>query len=266
MGGDLATVPIKVESDTFEPRIGHIVVENYNEHPALCRSGIWTGYETVFSETVILGWEHDQITPAVAVSWLLNGRPVPSLPDYNQSPPSVGPQPCPGAPWVLYNYPVDGLYHRISLASAYGSQPVSIAAQVSWDSWDYSGDVTNLEGTTPPFDVSLSGSAFMWPAYLIKEEEACLAALWGLLGKLGLLAHVNPGDPVQFLRGLPQEQQVQLKGAAQALSNIDRGEQPELAKALRASVVGILRQGMGRALRSSVGAAPPGEAPPRGMI
>jgi len=77
---------------------------------------------------------------------------------------------------------------------------------------------------------------------------------------LGLLAHVNPGDPVEFLRGLPREQQVQLQGAAQALPNIDREEQPELANALQDTLVDILRSGIGCALRRSAAAAQPGEA------
>lgn len=248
MGGDLASVPITVESDTSSFMGGHTVIADYNEHPALCRFGIWTGYETVFTQTVILGWEHDKITPAVAVSWRINGNYVAPLPDYSQNPPLVGPQPCPGAPSVLYTYPVGGVYHRISLTSAPGSSQVSIAAQVDWASWDMSGTVTNLNGQTGPFDVSLSGSHIIWPAYLIKEEEACLAALWALLEKLELVAHISPGDPVEFLRGLPPEQQVQLQGAAQALSKIDPEEQSELANGLRDGVVGILRQNMGRTL------------------
>ena len=62
-----------------------------------------------------------------------------------------------------------------------------------------------------------------------------------VLKRYAEVAHVNPGDPVQFLAAFPVAELRRLEASAQTLQKIDEQGQPELAQALRESIVGTLR-------------------------
>ena len=93
----------------------------------------------------------------------------------------------------------------------------------------------------PSIRVCVSGSVIQWPAHLIKEEASCLRHVWDVLKRYAEIAHVNPGDPVQFLGAFPVAELRRLEASAQTLERIDTQEQPALAQALRESIVGTLR-------------------------
>jgi hypothetical protein len=225
-----------VVSDTTTATGGQVVVEDYNKHPAVCRSGVWMGWEKTFTETVILAYEH---TEELYVGWSVNGVTVID--------PGYGPivnfpgNPCPGLPSVSYICPVGGLFHQISFTSTSGDPYECLWAQVLYRGNSEKYVPAHLG---PSMEVCLAGSDIEWPAYLIQEEEACLARLWDLLKRYVEIAHVNPGDPVEFLGGLPIEELIQLQAAVQTLENINAQEQPALASGLQESIVGILRSRM----------------------
>ena len=142
------------------------------------------------------------------VHWYINDM-FATLED--NSDPVIGlkaPQRCPGAPSVGYTYPVDWLYHRITLTTGPGGGQQWLKVQATWDSWDPSPDVIHKQGISAPFYVEVSGSRVTWLEYLWAPYIACLVALWEILRKYAVLAHVKPGHPVEFLRSLPKGQLV----------------------------------------------------------
>jgi hypothetical protein len=90
----------------------------------------------------------------------------------------------------------------------------------------------------------LAGSEVDWPADKVAEWEACEAALWSRLRGLVEIAHVNPGDPVEWLATLPGEEAVRLQAGLETLEHLDAAAQPALAKGIKNDIIGILRARM----------------------
>src|SRR5271157_1290516 len=97
---DLFKVPLTVEGDTTTPDGGRLVFVDYTKNPRACRSGVWVGWEDLFTETVTIGWEHPEVVTdpdgeeggVVNVGWYVNGVDI-----------HIGGhialnQPCPGMP------------------------------------------------------------------------------------------------------------------------------------------------------------------------
>jgi hypothetical protein len=55
------------------------------------------------------------------------------------------------------------------------------------------------------------------------------------------IAEVKPGDPVEWLLSLPSEVAMRLKTGIETLERLDAKRQPELAKAIRNDILGIVR-------------------------
>ena len=219
-------------SDTKFPTGQSVIIEDYNQHPALCRSGIWIGLLKTFVETVKVAYEH---TEDLYVGWAINGVTVVD-PGYSNGTLPPG-QPCPGAPSVLFNCPVDGFFHEISFTSTSGDPHECLAVQVLYR---LPTDEYKPAHQGPTVVICLAGSEIDWPANLLAAWEACLASLWSRISKIKLVAHVNPGDPVEFLGTLSPEQGVLLQTGVQTLEQLDAAAQPELANAIRARLSGIL--------------------------
>jgi hypothetical protein len=149
-----------------------------------------------------------------------------------------GGAPCPGAPSVTYRCPVDGVFHEISLTSSSGDSTECLQIQVLYRG---PADQYNPAQFGPSMYVCLSGSKIEWPADKVKAWEDCLAALWGKLRQYAELAHVNPGDPVEFLASLPAALAIRLQAGVETLEHLDASAQPQLAKAIKDEVLGILR-------------------------
>jgi hypothetical protein len=157
------------------------------------------------------------------------------------------PAPCPGLPSVRYLCPVQGHWHRISLISTSGEPEQCLSLQALFRRRD---DNYQKIEDGPIVRVCVSGSVIQWPAHLVKEEASCLRHLWDVLKRYAEVAHVNPGDPVQFLSAFPASELRRLEASAQALEQIDEKEQPALSQALRESVVGTLRSRIPNAPRA----------------
>lgn len=236
---------IEVLSKSKQPTGGHFVVEDYDEHPALCRNGVWVGRKENFVQTVTLGYEHEGLD--LVVGWAVNGQQVVD-PGYGGNTPY--PEPCPGLPSVRYLCPVQGHWHRISFISSSGEPERCLSLQVLFRRRE--DNYQNVEDG-PTVKVCVSGSLIEWPAHLIKDEASCLRHVWDVLQRYAEVAKVNPGDPVQFLAGFPASELRQLAASAQALDRIDDREQPALAETLREHVVGALRSRIPEASRSQAG-------------
>ena len=227
---------LKVLSDTKSSTGGHLVTEDYDKHPRVCRHGVWIGWKETFSQTVTLAFEH---TAHPYVGWSVNGVTVID-PGYG---PIVQPpgDPCPGAPSVLYTCPVGGLFHQISFTSVSGSPKACLSVQAIYREHGEQG--LPFHGG-PAMTLCLSGSNIEWPAYLILQEQACLRRWRDILRKYVEVAHVGPLDPIELLASLPAEDVTLLQAAAEALEQVKPDEQPVLANALRETVIGVLRSRM----------------------
>ena len=62
----------------------------------------------------------------------------------------------------------------------------------------------------------------------------------GATGSLDRIAHVQPGDPVEWLGSLPSEESIRLQAEVNTLEQLDVTAQPALAKAIRADLTGML--------------------------
>jgi hypothetical protein len=184
-----------------------------------------------------LAYEHTE--EPLYVGWQINGTTVVD-PGFSAGTPPWG-APCPGAPSVTYRCPVDGYFHEISLTSSSGDPSECLLVQVL-----YRGPADQYKPAHlgPCMYVCLAGSGIEWPADKLKAWEACLAALWGKLTRYLELAHVNPGDPVEFLASLPGEVAIRLQAGVETLEHLDAAAQPQLAKAIKDDVLGILRARM----------------------
>jgi hypothetical protein len=224
-------------SDTINVTAKSLIIIDYNAHPELCRRGIWVGWQETFTETVTLAYEHTE--DPFYVGWQINGTTVID-PGFSAGTPPWG-APCPGAPSVTYRCPVDGFFHEISLTSSSGDPTECVQVQVL-----YRGPADQYKPAHygPSMYVCLSGSKIEWPADKVKAWESCLAALWAKLRQYVELAHVNPGDPVEFLAGLPPALATRLQAGVETLEHLDGAAQPRLAKAIKDDVLGILRARM----------------------
>jgi hypothetical protein len=231
------TFPLVVVSDEKTATGDQVVVENYNRHPVPCRFGIWVGLEHMFTERVTLSWEHGD-DENVWVGWSLNGVTFSDPGNPPDTEDGRVPLPCPGLPSVLVFNPVDGVYHTISFLSSSGDPRERIWVQVLYRNAREPGLPLHQGPSTA---VWLSGSDYEWPEPLLEEERKCLSGFWKFLRQYVEIAHVNPGDPVEFLKELPDQVLVELRGAAEMLEKIDAKKQPALADALRGRIVAILR-------------------------
>jgi hypothetical protein len=222
-----------VLSDTKNVTGQTIVIEDYNKHPVLCRSGIWVGWLTTFTETVTLQYQHTE--DPLYVGWAINGTTVID-PGYSSGTPPWG-VPCPGVPSVAYCCPVDGFLHNISLTSTSGDPYECLTIQVLYRGPN---DANNPAHVGPFMSVCLAGSEIDWPAKKVAESERCMADLWARLGRLIEIAHVQPGDPVEWLGSLPSEESIRLQAEVNTLEQLDVTAQPALAKAIRADLTGML--------------------------
>jgi hypothetical protein len=226
-------VELEVLSKTKTVTGGHLVVEDYEENPVLCRRGVWVGWKETFVQTVALGYEHEGYD--LVVGWAVNGQMIVD-PGYGDV--MMFPEPCPGLPSIRYRCPVEGHWHRISFISTSGEPEQCLSVQALFRRKD---DNYQQIEDGPTVKVCVSGSVIQWPAHLIKEEASCLRHMWDVLKRYAEVAHVKPGDPVQFLAAFPPAELRRLEASAQALERIDAQEQPALAQALRESVLGTLR-------------------------
>jgi hypothetical protein len=238
--------PLVTVSDDKTATGEQVVVVNYNLHPVPCRFGIWVGLEHMFTEKVTLSYEHD---PApFDVGWSLNGVTVVDPRNPPDTEDGRVPFPCPGLPSVLVFTPVDGLWHKISFLSSSGDPRERIWVQVLYTDESEPGQPLH-QG--PSKAVWLSGSYYEWPEPLLEEERRCLSGFWKFLRQYVEIAHVNPGDPVEFLQELPEQVLIELQGAVDMLEKIDAKRQPALADALRRRIVAILRSSGARGFSSS---------------
>jgi hypothetical protein len=227
---------LKVVTDTRSDVGGHLVTENYDEHPRACRHGVWIGWKETFRQTVTLAFEH---TGHPYVGWSINGVTVVD-PGYGPVTPPPG-DPCPGAPSVLYVCPVAGHFHQISFTSIAGSPKSCLSVQAIYREHGEQGHPAH-DG--PATTVCVSGSHIDWPAFQILQEQACLKRWRDILRKYVEVADVGPLDPVELLTGLPADERTLLQAAAEALEEIKPDDQPVLANALRDTVIGVLRSRM----------------------
>ncbi len=221
-------------SDTKNVTGQSLVIEDYTKHPVLCRSGIWVGWLVTFTETVTFAYEHTE--DPFYVGWAINGTTVVD-PGYSSSTPPWG-APCPGAPSVTYRCPVNDFFHEISLTSSSGDPYECLSLQVLYRGPN---DANNPARYGPLATVCLAGSEIEWPAKKVAEWEACLAAFWARLRGLVEIAHVNPGDPVEWLATLPGEEAVRLHAGLATLELLDAEAQPALAKGIKSDIIGMLR-------------------------
>jgi hypothetical protein len=230
----------------------HLLFEDYDKNPRLCRHGTWIGLQTTFSETVVLSYEHDP--EPLYVGWALNGTTVVD-PGYGTGTPPWG-SPTPGDPSVIYTTPVGGLLHRLSLTSAAGSDEECVWVQVLYRAPAEAGAPSHLG---PAMSVCLSGSAVAWPADKLEEERRCLAAFFDLLRRYVRVAHVNPGDPVeQWLARLRGDIAVRVKTEIETLAKLDPKADRDLAEAIAADLAGLLRARMpGAGVGSGLSVMPP---------
>jgi hypothetical protein len=96
-------VELEVLSKTKTVTGGHLVVEDYDENPVLCRRGVWVGWKETFVQTVTLGYEHEGYD--LVVGWAVNGQMIVD-PGYGDV--MMFPEPCPGLPSIRYRCPVEG--------------------------------------------------------------------------------------------------------------------------------------------------------------
>jgi hypothetical protein len=66
--------PLIEVSRTQSGAVGYLAVADYNKTPMLCRSGVWVGMKTTFSETVVLSFEHEP--EDLLVNWSVNDTMV----------------------------------------------------------------------------------------------------------------------------------------------------------------------------------------------
>jgi len=230
--------PLVVLNDTKTVTGHHTVVEDFTTHFALCRFGIWVGCETDFIETVTLSYEHDP--DPLYVGWALNGTVV-STPGF---PTTIFPpgNPVPGVSDVRYMTPVDGLYHRISLAGTSGMPQRCIHVQVLYMTYqDYvqGRPVTYGPATT----LCISGQEIDWPADKLEEWRKCLAKFWQIIHEVVGPVHVNPGDPVEaWLARATPEQALRLQGYREALESLDAERDAIILKCVQQDLRALVSQ------------------------
>jgi hypothetical protein len=215
----------------------NIIFEDYTHHPHICRYGLWIGLQVSFIETLTLSYDHTE--EPLYVGWSVNGTTIVN-PGYSASTPPWG-SPVPGFPSVTYKCPVDGFFHRISFISTAGDPVECFTVQVLYRGPN---DQFSPPHHGPSMYVCLSGSAIEWPEDKLKAERECLAAFWEKIRHYVQVAHVNPGDPVEWLSRFRGEEVIQLKAQVEVLERLNEKTQPMLAAAIRNNLTGMLRSRM----------------------
>jgi hypothetical protein len=221
-----------LEYSRVEPKTGQaqLIIMDYDQHPKLCRRGIWVGWLVEMRETVILSYEHDP--EELYVGWSINGATVID-PGYSSG--TLYPAPAPGEPSVSYQCPVNNLFHRISLASSPGHTEVCLGVQVLYRS--------PLESAYPAHPgplmrVCLSGSRIDWPTDKLQEEQNCLKRYRHLLDKYVQVQHVGPGDPVErWLARLRGDEAIRLRAELETLEKLDRKVDRQLSDAIVSDLI-----------------------------
>jgi len=222
-------------SDTRTVTTSYLVVEDYTKHPRLCRYGVWVGWKSEFTETVVLSYDHDP--EELYVGWSINGTTVID-PGYSAGTPAWG-APAPGNPSVTYRCPVAGLYHRISLSSTPGD-----ANQYLWVSvlYRHPNEANAPFHVGPSHSVCLSGSEIAWPAAKLAETQACLARLYDILRRYVEVAHVGPGDPVEsWLGELDGDEVARVDALLTTIEQLNRETDRLLFEAIRAELTGMVQ-------------------------
>jgi len=218
-------------SDTRNGTTSSIVIDDYDQHPRLCRAGIWVGVRTEFSETIVLSYEHD--AEELYVGWKLNGVSVID-PGYSSGTPPWGFS-VPGASDVTYTCPVDDLFHRIQFRSTAGHQESCISVQVLTR--------TPAEEFSPPelgpsTITCVAGYDLSWPSANLEAERRCLASLLERLRVYTKVKWVPPGDPPErwIELGRPEELK-ELLALFETLENLNSVEDEDIAKAVQSNLI-----------------------------
>ncbi|MDQ6773747.1 MAG: hypothetical protein M3024_12295 [Candidatus Dormibacteraeota bacterium] len=226
------THPLVIESSTHVDTGCAVVVEDYDRHPALCRSGIWVGERCDFRETVVLSFEHDP-DPLYA-GWAINGT---TLIDPGLSPgTSPWGDPVPAVAGVTYVCPYLGFYHKIALTGTAGMSQVCPWVQVLYR--PITANPTDPAQLGPGMYVCIDGFRIDWPADKLAEWQACIVGLMERLRGLEQIAHIGPGDPVeQWLERGDPEAAFRLGAMVDALETLH----PERDRGLKAAVEAEIR-------------------------
>ena len=211
-----------------------IVIEDYNSHFRLCRSGIWVGLEETSTETVTISYEH---TNELYVGWRINGVTIVD-PGYSAGTPPWG-SPVPGVPGVTYKCPVDEFFHRISFTSTSNMEQQCFYAQVLYRNGIAEAGMAPHSG--PSISVCISGKEIEWPEDKLEEEAKCLAALFEKLNRYKLIRKVFPPDPVEWLGRFEGQEAHILKAMVNAYERVNTERQPMLSKMLEESIVNSLQ-------------------------
>ena len=216
----------------------NFVIEDYGKHPRLCRHGVWVGWQTTFTETVLLSYEHDPEN--LYVGWAINGTTVLD-PGYGTGTPPWG-APAPGDPSISYVTPVGGFSHRLSLTSTAGSESECLWVQVLYRTPSQAGQPAQFG---PAMSVCLTGSLVAWPSADLEEEKRCLDHLHDLLRRYVRVARVPPWEQVQqWLSHLRGDHAVRFRAEIETLAKLDPAADRELAEAITADLAGQLHARM----------------------
>jgi hypothetical protein len=235
--------PLVVLSNTTTLVSEGIVVIDYDTFPyhLLCRYGLWEGWQTIYTGTITLAFEHDADHPEYLVGWQVSGTTIVE--------PGFSPGTLPGGaplsviPGVTYTCPVDGYYHEIAFTSSPGAPDETFWVQVLYRT-SY-GQPTPTPG--PGMWVTLLGETIEWPWFLLAEQQACIERLLERINAiranlaLGEFAPVNPGDPLKWAARFTPEEARLVKAGVEMLEKMDTDEQPELAKRIATHLNGIVQ-------------------------
>jgi hypothetical protein len=216
----------------------YVVTEDYTNKPTLCRSGVWVGLRSEFTETVVLSYEHDP--EELYVGWSINGSVVID-PGYSAGTPPWG-APAPSDPSITYRCPVGGQFHRLSLSSTPGSDQECLWVRVLYRHPNEAGAPFH-EG--PSLSTCLSGAEVKWPPAKVKAEQACLAHFRELLRRyVELPPPVGPPDPdpvERWLERLGGGEAARVRALVETLADLDPAEDPEVFEAIKADVASMVK-------------------------
>lgn len=229
-------------SSTKTPAGDSPFIEDYNQHPALCREGVWMGLKHSYTQEVRLSFEHSD-HPEYYVGWSVNGATIED-PGYDFDT-SISGAAVPGIPSLAFVCPVDGEYHNLILRSASGSDKLNLIIRVLYRAGIAEANLPPHLG--PWLSVSLRGYDIEWPAEKLAEERACLSRLAALLGEIQERfkppLFIPPGDPFEWLRGLRGNSAVRIEAAIDALKHLKPETQPALVAAIGAELRLALNSG-----------------------
>lgn len=206
-----------------EPAGQGIVIEDYTDHPTLCRHGVWVGLATYFTETVTIAYEHESAD--LNVFWQLNDDVLYPVTGF------LGGGPVLGTPGVHYVWPVDGFQHRISLISTPGTKDSSVNVEVLYQ--QPPGGPTQYG---PSMRVAISGMTIQWPESKLEEERACQARWQDIRNRYVHWHKPKPGETVTGLDHVRGEAAIRLIAVQKTLESLDPDADHELAEALKAEL------------------------------